>query len=207
MERGKFIVFEGIDGSGKTTQIRMLATYLKGRGLPVCTACEPTSSPFGGLLRECLSRKREVDEHTIAALFAADRLHHVFDGESGLLKELGEGTTVLCDRFYLSSMAYNGGEEAGWVEELNRAAIRALHPDLTLFLDVSPAEAMRRIERRGVRERYESASRLEAVRRNYFRLFEQIPGQNVRVIGSGENKEETQRKIRAAVDQLFGGRS
>ena len=64
MNRGKFIVFEGIDGSGKSTQLKMLSKYLQGKGIPCVTTCEPTDSPFGGLLRACLTGRLETDERT-----------------------------------------------------------------------------------------------------------------------------------------------
>ena len=75
--KGKFIVFEGIDGSGKSSQMRLLAQYLGDRGVRVHLTCEPTQSPIGSLLRDCLTGKLDTDERTIAALFAADRLHHI----------------------------------------------------------------------------------------------------------------------------------
>ena len=107
--RGKFIVFEGTDGSGKSTQMKMAGKFLQGRGISCILTHEPTDSPFGALLRSCLTGRIDTDERAIAALFAADRLDHISNRVNGIVKHLEEGTTVLCDRFYLSSFAYNGG--------------------------------------------------------------------------------------------------
>ena len=82
--KGKFIVFEGTDGSGKSTQMKMLGKYLKTKGIPVYGTHEPTESPFGALLRSCLTGRVEADERAIAALFAADRIDHITNSVNGL---------------------------------------------------------------------------------------------------------------------------
>ena len=190
--KGKFIVFEGTDGSGKSTQMKMLGKYLKTKGIPVYGTHEPTESPFGALLRSCLTGRVETDERAIAALFAADRIDHITNSVNGLLKKLDEGVTVLCDRYYFSSFAYNGGfVPLDWVIELNKPAMSLLRPDLTIFLDL-PAE--------------ESMDRQKRIRDKYFDIFRMFEGrENVAVIRSEEDKERTQANIRAAADKLFGG--
>ena len=124
--KGKFIVFEGCDGSGKSTQLKLLASYLESKGEEVYLTREPTDSPFGSLIHSCLTGRIVTDEHTIAALFAADRLDHIHNALNGILRKLEEGVTVLCDRFYLSSFAYNGGfAPLEWVISLNTPAMAA----------------------------------------------------------------------------------
>ena len=206
-ERGKFIVFEGADGSGKSTQLKQLGKFLKERGIPVCTTREPTDSPFGAVLRSCLTGRIETNEHTVAALFAADRLDHIFNSVNGILAKLGQGITVLCDRFYLSSLAYNGGMVSPeWVQMLNEPAMEAVRPDLTIFLDLSTEESFRRVARRGETERYETLERQRLIRERYFRLFEERRERDhIVVIESDEDKDVTQANIRAAVDALFSG--
>ena len=108
MAKGKFIVFEGIDGSGKSTQIKLLYKYLTSKGVPCYTTFEPTDSPFGSLIRQCLSGRIETDDKTIAGLFVADRLDHLYNAKCGLIEKINSGITVLCDRYYLSSYAYHG---------------------------------------------------------------------------------------------------
>lgn len=206
-ERGKFIVFEGADGSGKSTQLKQLGKFLKERGIPVYTTREPTDSPFGAMLRSCLTGRIETNEHTVAALFAADRLDHIFNSVNGILKQLEEGVTVLCDRFYLSSLAYNGGMVAPeWVYALNEPAMRAVRPDLTIFLDLSTEESFRRVARRGETERYETLEKQRLIRERYFALIEKFRERDhIAVIESNEDKDVTQACIRAVVDKLFEG--
>lgn len=206
MERGKFIVFEGTDGSGKSTQMKLLAKELSAYG-PVWCTHEPTDSPIGGLLRAALTGRVETDERAIALLFAADRIDHIRNSVNGIEKKLREGVTVLCDRYYLSSFAYNGGfVPLEWVIELNRFAMELLRPDLTVFLDLSAEEGMRRVERRGEAERYESLERQKLIRAKYFELFERFKAtEKIAVVKSEAKKEDTQKNVRKAVLPLFRG--
>lgn len=203
-ERGKFIVFEGIDGSGKTSQMRMLAQYLESRGKPCYTTHEPTDSPVGSLLRSCLTGGTDTNEKTIAALFAADRLDHVLNEKDGILKKLAEGVNVLCDRYYFSSFAYNGEfVPFEWVVELNRPAREILRPDLTVFIDLTSEESMKRVSRRGETERYETAEKQLRIRNRFFEVFEKFSEEKVIIVKSEADKAQTQEKIRQAVLPLF----
>jgi len=206
LQKGKFIVLEGTDGSGKSTQLKLLSKYLKNKGIETYCTCEPTESPIGALLRACLTGRLETDEHTIAALFAADRLDHIHNSVNGIEKKLNEGVTVLCDRFYLSSLAYNGGLVSDdWVYELNRPAMQSLHPDLTLFLDVPVEVSMNRVDNRGETERYETTERQRSIRERYFALFDRFSeSDHIAVIRSETDKNATQAHIRREADKLFG---
>ncbi|MCI9504395.1 MAG: dTMP kinase [Clostridia bacterium] len=205
--RGKFIVFEGTDGSGKSTQMKMLASYLNEMGARCYLTHEPTDSPVGSLLRSCLTGRIDADEHTIAALFAADRLDHIHNPVNGILKKLNEGVNVLCDRYYLSSFAYNGGfVPLEWVIELNRPAREALKPDLTVFLYLDAEDSMERVMGRGETERYETVERQKKIRKNYLDLIARFPDENVATVVSEADKRDTQEKIRKAVNGLFGWR-
>jgi dTMP kinase len=160
-----FIVIEGIDGSGTTTQCAILADRLTDKGLPVHTTREPSDGPIGVLIRQVLTGRlvvpgrhgaRPFNWATMAALFAGDRLDHL---EAEVIPNLSDGVTVICDRYDHSSVAYQtvsggGGEDiSDWVRELNRHARR---PDLTLVLDVDPkGAASRRGARSGSPELYE----------------------------------------------------
>lgn len=206
MERkGKFIVFEGTDGSGKSTQMKLLGKYLSEKGEECYLTHEPTDSPFGSLLRSCMSGRIDADEHAIAALFAADRLDHITNPVNGIRAKLEAGVTVLCDRYYFSSFAYNGGfVPLDWVVELNKPAMEMLRPDLIVYIDLPPEESMKRVFRRGSTERYETQEKQQKIRAKFFEVFGQFKEENVKIVKSEEDKFATQNNIRRLADELWG---
>jgi dTMP kinase len=153
----RFIVLEGIDGSGTTTQAARLVAELGRRGTRAVATCEPTSGPVGKFIRSALKGELTAEAgaphalpwSSMALLFAADRLDHV---ESVIAPALRDGVVVVCDRYVLSSLAYQSttspeGERAvPWIRALNSQALRA---DLTIVLDVADDVARARRERRG----------------------------------------------------------
>ncbi|HKQ69120.1 MAG TPA: dTMP kinase [Polyangiaceae bacterium] len=170
MSEGRFIVVEGIDGSGSTSLVARLAAHFNSAGRPVHRTFEPSSGPIGTMIRHILAHRIVVPSDagarapgfaTMALLFAADRRDHL---EAEVLPRLQKGTTVISDRYDLSSLAYqsataqsrDAAEAArvlAWIRELNRFARR---PDLTLVLDVHPdVAAERRGARGGSKELYE----------------------------------------------------
>ncbi len=162
-ERGRFIVFEGIDGSGKGTQLERLASALAARGHRVHRTAEPSALPVGALLRQYLRKERVdgmPDFGALALLFAADRLQHC---EHEIAPALARGEIVLCDRYDHSSLAYqaalapDGDSTAAmeWIAVLNA---RALRPDLVVRLEISPELGLaRRASRGGAEELLERA--------------------------------------------------
>ena len=104
--RGKFIVVEGLDGSGKGTQTALLCAYLKSQGRNVYPTAEPTESVTGGMIRDVLSGARQRTSSELAALFLADRVAHNMNPVNGIEKTLEAGIDVVCDRYYYSSIAY-----------------------------------------------------------------------------------------------------
>ena len=119
-EKGRFIVFEGIDGSGKTTQIRLLAEHLKRAGRKVHITAEPTTSVSGGLLRDALCGARKRSPGELAALFLLDRINHNVCPVNGIEKLTSDGYDVICDRYYYSSLAYQGRQtDYRWVADMN----------------------------------------------------------------------------------------
>ncbi|HZJ57346.1 MAG TPA: dTMP kinase [Clostridia bacterium] len=156
--RGYFITFEGPDGAGKTTQIDLLREYLLGRGVDVVVTREPGGTPISEAIRDIIldTNHDEMDPLTEAYLYAASRAQHV---SQLIIPALRQGKTVLCDRFVDSSIAYQGaGRGLGMkmVEEINRAALRGIMPDITLFFDIDPEVGLVR-----GRKRDRSADRLE----------------------------------------------
>ncbi len=144
--RGRFLVLEGLDGAGTTTQAAILAKRLAAMGRRVHLTSEPSRGPAGRLVRRVLKGAlaggggRPLDQRALALLFAADRLDHVAGEVS---PRLAAGVDVVSDRYALSSLAYQSAAtgDLGWVEALNREAPA---PDLTIFLEVRPAVALRR---------------------------------------------------------------
>ncbi len=143
--RGRFLVLEGLDGAGTTTQAAVLAARLRARGRRVHLTAEPSAGPVGRLLRRALrgtagGRGRPLDQRALALLFAADRVDHL---ATEVEPRLASGVDVVSDRYALSSLAYQSAAtgDLAWVEALNREAPA---PDLTIFLEVRPAVALRR---------------------------------------------------------------
>ncbi len=164
--RGRFIVFEGIDGAGKTTQIELLAQALRAEGRLVYQTAEPTESVSGGLLRDALGGVSKRTACEMAAMFVLDRIFHNVNPVSGIEKMLADGIDVICDRYYYSSLAYQGSEiEGDWVWRMNLDCPEIRHPDLCIFLDLTPEQSMERINRgRVTHEIYETEDRLRRVR-------------------------------------------
>lgn len=195
--RGRFIVLEGIDGCGSTTQARRLAAALGAH-----LTAEPTDGSIGKLIRDVLTGRtsRRMSAATMALLFAADRLDHV-DGEIEPL--LAAGTSVVSDRYDLSSLAYQSATSADgdlalpWIRELNR---RALRPDLTLVIDVDADTAAERRRARGAAaELYEVDElqrRLAGVYRDAERL---VPGDRVVHIDGSAGADAVFGAVMAAV--------
>lgn len=199
--KGKFIVLEGLDGSGKTTQMMLLAELMASKGFKVQTTFEPTDGPVGLLIRQALHKEIALPQETIAMLFAADRYQHVTGQLTQLLEE---GCCVICDRYYFSNFVYQADETP--VERLmmlNQPAMDLLRPDVTVFLDVPPEECVRRInEGREMQELYDSLEKLTKVREDYLAVFRMLDGrENIKIIPAQENKEATTQAIWAAVKE------
>jgi dTMP kinase len=176
MKKNLFIAFEGIDGSGKSTQVRLLTDSLKKNGHKVYSTCEPTDSPIGSVIRNIFNHKIEADHRVIAGLFVADRLDHLLNKTNGILKKLEDGYTVITDRYYFSSYAYHGVHmPLDWVIEANSLSADLLKPDLNIYIDVSPDISMKRLtDRRSSIELYETKENLKNVRDKYLEAFEQL---------------------------------
>jgi len=172
-----FLVVEGVDGCGKSTQARLLSEWLEEQGVGVFLTAEPTSGRIGKFIREVLSGSENVDAKTLALLFTADRMEHIScEIEPALLAK----KTVVCERYYHSTIAYQSsqGVDRSWLVELNRFAKK---PDLTIFIDVDPSKA---VSRTTTEEIFENKKFLESVRKNYL-LFNDL----TTVDGSGTLEE------------------
>ncbi len=202
--RGRFIVFEGLDGSGKTTQIKLLADRLTEEGCDVHVTAEPTSSLSGSILRDVLSGASERDAYELAALFAWDRIHHNTNGINGIEKLLSEGKTVICDRYYYSSIAYQGAiTDFEWVRSMNADCPAIRKPDLCVFLDLSASESMERIRRnRASVEIFEKEESLKRIREAFKKTFSILNDKVVTIDASGTPRDIAER-IYTAVSEHF----
>lgn len=190
-KKGLFIVFEGLDGSGKTTHIHALAKKLRAEGHICYETREPTDGPAGATVHQCMTGRVNADPHAIAALFAADRVDHVHNPYNGILKKIESGITVLTDRYVLSSLAYNGSEvSADWIWQLNAHVLEVMPPDCTVFIDIDPSLAMRRIDRRDDKERYETQKMLTRVRKQYLDMMDSPNFRGEKLIVSGDDETD-----------------
>ena len=197
-ERGRFIVFEGIDGAGKTTQIDLLSKHLRACGRQVYCTAEPTESVSGGLLRDALSgvSRRTVCE--MAAMFVFDRINHNVNPVNGIQKMLADGFDVICDRYYYSSLAYQGSAtDFAWVRDMNLNCPEIRTPDVCIFLDLTPEQSMARIEGgRVTKEIYETKEKLTQVRDQFYRVFEELKGRDrIEIVDASRSIEEIHEEI------------
>ena len=206
MSNAKFIVVEGLDGSGKGTQIRMLAKALEDQGHNIFLTSEPTQFATGGLVRDTLGHMTKRTPAELAGLFLADRIAHCSNPTSGLKNMLENGTTVICDRYYYSSFAYQGSQtDLSWVMHANLDCPDILKPDLCIFLDVSPDECDGRIEKgRASREIYESLEAIKRTRAQYMNVFEMLPDHNIKIINAQRTPEEISKEVLQAVNEILG---
>ena len=161
--KGLFVVLEGIDGTGKTTLAANLAQRLAAEGNDVRLTAEPTDGRIGSLLREGVTD----DPRAEALLFAADRACHTAE----ISKLVSSGVTVICDRYYASTLAYQaaaGAADMKWLRAMNDAVIS--RPDVTILLDADPELCSGRIDSRGERSRFEKLEYQKRVRENYLTI-------------------------------------
>ena len=193
---GKFIVFEGIDGAGKTTQAKLLADKIKmSGGSPVLTA-EPTTLESGKELRRVLGGEIKKSDCEIATLFTLDRIAHNVDPENGIEAMLRKGQTVICDRYYYSTLAYQGSVISyPWVKALNLDCPAIRRPDLCIFLDLTPTQSLERISKgRDKLEIFENEETLTRVRERFFGVFADLDD-NVAVIDAYRSPDEISEDI------------
>lgn len=187
------IVFEGIDGSGKSTQVKLLAENLRQKGLTAVLTSEPSLGPFGRRIRSLLKRLTPQEE---MGLFTEDRKDHV---KSVILPALQAGNIVICDRYYYSSAAYQGarGLDPLLIIKINREF--APKPDITFFLDLSPETALTRITQ-GRRECLSPFEDLENLRK-VADLYALIQDSSFVVIDAAEDPATVQASIWRVVEK------
>lgn len=206
-ERGLFIVIEGVDGSGKTTQSELLSAYLRGLGRKVHHTAEPTATGLGGMVRDGLGAEHPRTSDELAAMFLADRVAHNVSQKSGIRQYVEGGTDVVCDRYYYSSIAYQGVDGSlEWVADMNLNCPSIMKPDICIFIDLNPEKCLEHIRAgRSHFEIYEeNAAVISETRRRYGIVFDMLAGRdNIVIVDGARSREEVFADIRAAVEKLL----
>ncbi len=197
MEKGMLIAFEGVDGTGKTTQLKMLADYLRALDHEVVETREPTNGVFGQKIRALYTNRSSVTPEEELSLFINDRKEHI---KECIQPALDRGAVVLTDRYYFSTAAYQGACGSDPDEILSANAF-APTPDMVLLLTMSISESLRRIEQQRQEQLndFEQAEQLEKVAA----LFNSFSHPFIVRINAGGPLESVQREIREAVNRLF----
>jgi dTMP kinase len=195
-----FIAFEGLDGSGSSTQVRLLSERLERTGHKTLVTKEPTgTNPIGRLIREVLQHRFETSPEGLQLLFAADRAEHL---RVDILPALKEGKIVLTDRYLFSTIAFGsyGVTDMDWLKQLNR--LYPL-PDITFLFKLDPELCIQRIQGRGTTfELFEKAEKLKVIWKNYEKISHDFP--NFHLIDAAKSIAEISDTIWGAVEKRVG---
>ncbi len=198
MAKGKFIVFEGLDSSGKQTQAKLLLEYLEAKGEDAVYTSEPTSdNPFGKLISKWLAKKFELNsDEAITLMYIADRYEHL---AKTIVPELEKGKTVICDRYLYSTLAYEGalfGIDAHWIKHIHS---HALKPHIKIFIDTPPEECINRVEKA---DRLEKLETMKKVYEFYKKILREDRG--FYVINGNRPRAEVFEDIKKIIDKPEG---
>ncbi|MDJ0601355.1 MAG: dTMP kinase [Crocosphaera sp.] len=203
-----FIVLEGIDKAGKTTQAERLKQYLINQGNSAIISSEPTEGVIGQLIRKAMQNqvfvmkdKTKFDQQ-MAYLFAADRHYHLYNEVDGVYKLIKQDRYhVIATRYYFSSLAYNcnNQEEFNFVYGLNKCFP---NPDLVIYLDIPLDIALSRLENSLCKEIYETEEKLQQVKDNYQQIFQSYDGEILKIDGK-DSIEQIHQQITAYLEKYF----
>lgn len=188
-----FIVLEGLDGSGKSTQEHLLISALKERGYDVYTTAEPTDGEIGKLVRRVLRHEVRTTSKALAMLYAADREDHL-NSEGGIISQLESGRLIVQSRYLYSSIAYQSVDvDYDYVKAINDFP----QPKVVIYIDLPPKTCLERIEKRGEgRELFDRLEFLTKVRENFLRCFRSLPeGVHYLYVDGSRDKAEIANEI------------
>lgn len=168
-----FIVIEGLDGAGTTTQLKKISKDLEKNKVSIYSTFEPTDRPIGKIVRDVLSKKFITTPLTLAKLYATDREDHLYNEDNGIVKQLNSNKVVISDRYFYSSLAYQGATcNYEIVKELNKYP----HPQILIYIDTPVEECLKRINKRNsTKDIFENKKFLENVTKNYERVISELP--------------------------------
>lgn len=206
MTKKLFIVFEGIDSSGKTTQAELLKKYFLELKERAVISPEPSNGIIGNLIRQALkqriifSKDRDLFDEQMAYLFAADRHDHLYNDIDGVFKLIKNNYHVISTRYYFSSLAYNCDsiEQYNFIKKLND---RFPNPDLTIYIDIPIEVSLARLQERSLQEIYETKTKLTKVREQYQKIFAEYEGRAIAIDGT-QDMQEIQQQIIDAVKTI-----
>lgn len=201
---GKFVVFEALDGAGKTTQVRLLYQRLSSLR-PVRLTHEPSEGPAGLQIRMVLEQRVQMDPAALAALFAADRVDHLYHEAGGIISQLKAGVDVISDRYYLSSFAYQGMSlDWDWIWDMHQPCIR---PEVSIFVDVPVPVCLERIARGrgGHFDLFENRRSLSRARQSYLQAIERLrqAGDRIEIVDGNAPPNEVHAAVWRTVGWLF----
>lgn len=188
-----FIVIEGIDGAGLSTQAKLLKEFLVSKGKRVLLTKEPTDTAIGGFVKSILRGEFKVNSLTLQLLFTADRAHHL---ESEIEPALEKNIIVVCDRYFFSTFAFGGLDvDVNFLKKINE---KFRLPDITIIIDVPPEVAAERIKKSRLHtELFENLEKAAKVRENYLRLAEEY--ENVFIVDGNREVDVVAKEIHSIV--------
>ncbi len=195
--KGKFIAFEGLDGSGLSTQAMLLKEYLLEKGKRVLLTKEQTEDFIGGLIKSSLRKHIKISNLTLQLMFVADRAYHL---DKEVEPALEEGRTVICDRYIFSTLAFGSLDvDMDFLKKINSNFRK---PDLTFIINCDPEVCLERISKERFHlEFFEEKGKMEKIIKNYLSLKNYFP--NVHIIDGNRSKKEVFEDIRKIVEESF----
>lgn len=202
--RGKFLVIEGIDGCGKSTQVRMLTEWLEKNNIPFFLTKEPSEKGLRKMIKGIVAENTKLDDPVLdALLFTADRKLHI---DTEIKPELESGKIVISDRYYHSTFAYQQtqGLELKWLREINKFAMK---PDLTIVFDVPAEVSVERLSKDSTRksfDKFEKISFLKRLRDCYLKLPSELKDEKVIILDANRQPGMVFDELKKMVIKEFG---
>jgi dTMP kinase len=210
MQQPLFIVLEGVDGSGKSTQINLLKSRMQATGMQAVDTHEPTDNAIGKFIRSIMKGETTTDPATTAALFLADRLEHINNPQHGMKRQLAHGCHVICSRYYFSSYAFQSEfVPVEWVVQCNSLCKKQLQPDIIFYLNVDPQTCSERIAkgRDGI-EIYETIEKINKAHHAFLAMFEKYgTDENIHIINGNDDSESISNAIWKIVSETMAAKA